>query len=246
MKLGILSTALLNEVDLTAGASRPELRKATQMMKNCLGVAELCISRLPQDLCARLQTNRFENMCTVLGTSLGEIEVTREFLVTLDQQAMARPILFQNSLHNAVNGFITLALGLRGPSITVSNRFMTSENAVQTAQLLMNPQTPFALLICGEIVVQDFLAGISKNYPVGTKLKAGASAAFLATEEAIQEFGLKPLAWIQEVRIGGRGVFTDSEYYDSNGLEKIICSLPSSKKELQLIKPDGSVSTVYF
>jgi hypothetical protein len=244
MKLAVLTTALLSEVDLTTGANRPEFRKATRKMKNCLGVAELALSRLPPNLKNTLTSNKYENMCTILGTSLGEIEVTRDFLVTLDQTGMARPILFQNSLHNSVNGFITLTLGLRGPSITVSNRFMTSENALTTAELLMGPQNPFAMVICGEIVVEDFMPGYSKNYPGGTKLRDGASAVFLATEEAVREHGLEPKAWIQEVRIGGKGVFTDSDFYDSNGLEKIIASFEKARRELQLTKPDGSVSTI--
>ncbi len=246
MKLAVLSTALLSEVDLSTGANRPEFRKATRKMKNCLGIAELCLNRLPQNLRNTLTSNGYENMCTILGTSLGEIEVTRDFLVTLDQTGMARPILFQNSLHNSVNGFITLTLGLRGPSITVSNRYMTSENALKAAELLLGYQNPFALVICSEIVVEDFLPGYTKNYPCGTSLRDGASGIFVATEEAVKEQGLEPLAWIREVRIGGKGVFTDSDYYDSNGLEKIITSFKKPRSELQLTKPDGSVSTIFL
>src|SRR5262245_60045611 len=140
MKLAVLSTALLKETDPNANAARPEYRKATRKMRNCHSVSDLCLNRLPAEFLSSLKKVGFENTCTILGTSLGEIEVTRDFLVTLDKEKMARPILFQNSLHNAVNGFITMNLGLRGPSITVSHRFMTSENALQSAQLLMGSQ----------------------------------------------------------------------------------------------------------
>ena len=242
MKLAVLSTALLKEVDLSVGADRPEFRKATRKMKYCLGVAELTLKRLPENLLHQLQDIEYKNMCTILGTSMGEIEVTREFLVTLDQSGMARPILFQNSLHNAVNGFITMALGLRGPSITVSHRFMTSENALESAQLLMSPSHPFGLVICSEIIVEDFMPGYSKIYPQGVKLRDGASAVFLATEDAVEKLGLEPLGWIKEITPGARGVFSDNEYYDSNGLEKIILS--GLKSQIRLCKPDGSSSTV--
>ena len=247
MKLAVLSTALLEEVEINS--TRPEFRKATRLMQNCLGVSELCLSRLQPQLNDLLRTNRFENMCTIVGTSLGEIEVTRDFLVTLSQTGMARPILFQNSLHNAVNGFITMTLGLRGPSITVSQRFVTGENAIEAAQLLLAPQAPFALVVCGEIVVEGFLPAYRKHYPSGVELVDGASAMVLATEAAVKEYSLKPAIWLEEIRLGGHGVFMDSRYYDSDGLEKIIRALRKSEtglREVQLTKPNGSMSTTAF
>ena len=101
---------------------RPELRRATP---NQIAAFEACESAL-----AGCPVN--DRLGLVVSTVHGELDVTKEFLGTLAKTGVARPILFQNSLHNAIAGFLTGTLKITGPTLTVSGG-----NPDEMARLLM-------------------------------------------------------------------------------------------------------------
>lgn len=241
MKAGLIAHAVLDECNLEDLDSRPEFRKATRTMRSATGVAELALSRLPESLRAELREAEFQNMVLVYGSSLGELDATRDFLYTLRNQKMARPILFQNSLHNATLGHLTLCLRFTGPALTVSQRFFTAETAIQTAMNLLNEEQTYAMVVCSETVLPDFMVGYDLTYPKDVRLREGAAAAI---------FSLKhPGPTIRKISFP----LTSSEpspstFYDSMGLEQIIAHIkkPDFAEKTLLPKPFDSACEIEF
>ncbi|MEQ1875941.1 MAG: beta-ketoacyl synthase chain length factor [Bdellovibrionia bacterium] len=108
---------------ILSAETRPEFRRATRNMRLCASAAEETLKA------ARDRTR----LGVVLGTNLGELETTTDFLTTWASQNLARPLLFQNSLHNATIGFLTLHFGIRGPSATISNRNSSPADSLDLA-----------------------------------------------------------------------------------------------------------------
>jgi hypothetical protein len=79
-----------------------------------------------------------EELGLVLGSVSGELETTADFHLTLSRDNLARPLLFQNSLHNAMTGFVSIAQRLRGPTMTVSAGARTPMESLHMAETLMN------------------------------------------------------------------------------------------------------------
>jgi 3-oxoacyl-(acyl-carrier-protein) synthase len=50
---------------------------------------------------------------------------------------MARPLLFQSSLHNGTLGFLSIELGITGPSFTVSQHVQTREESIALGKSLI-------------------------------------------------------------------------------------------------------------
>lgn len=79
-----------------------------------------------------------EDLSFVLGTAFGEVESSLKFLKTYAEEGIARPNLFQNSLHNSTLGFVTIQLGLTGPAMTVSQGKETKVATEKVAETLLN------------------------------------------------------------------------------------------------------------
>lgn len=94
--------------------NRPELRRATRNMVAALEQVEALLATLPDGW---LDAHRA--IPVVVGTDDGELATTTAFLETLGRTGVARPFLFQSSLHHATLGFLSERLGLRGPGFTV-------------------------------------------------------------------------------------------------------------------------------
>lgn len=60
-------------------------------------------------------------MGLIYASHFGEVASSVDFLFTYHHEKMAKPILFQNSLHNSALGFISIALNIKGPCITISS-----------------------------------------------------------------------------------------------------------------------------
>lgn len=95
-------------------AKEPQFRKATRNM--ILGYATL--KRLldeNRDVFAGVDP---ESIGLVFTTVLGELQQTVDFLETWKNTGLARPTVFQNSLHNSTAGFLMIHFGWKGPLLT--------------------------------------------------------------------------------------------------------------------------------
>jgi 3-oxoacyl-(acyl-carrier-protein) synthase len=191
----------------------------------------------------------------VFGTSHGELEVTKDFLVTLSTKGLARPILFQNSLHHSTLGFISLKLGISGPGITVSNHFFSGEDAVSAAiDLIEGGHCDIAVTVAVDTIVGGLEAALGQYYPGGTIKAEGAGCLILANDAGLKRLGVTPLAAFGGITINHQisKQKTKSEHievysdYDADGVEKIALYLQETKalKTLSLKKPDGTLAII--
>ena len=90
-------------------------------------------------------------MGLVVGTGLGELAVSREFLDGMHERGphLASPALFQNSVHNAAASFISMGMGMRGPATTVSQGWISGECALAAGELLLAAGLCESVLVIG-------------------------------------------------------------------------------------------------
>jgi len=82
----------------------------------------------------------FPTIGVVLATGLGAHVTTSDFLDDILQygDANVSPTTFSNSVHNAAASYISLALGIEGPTLTVTQFFFAFHSALQLAQVWLN------------------------------------------------------------------------------------------------------------
>ena len=242
MRIAILGTGTSNHHKLdpfTEIKLKPSFRKASLNMKmGYQSIREACRNFSHLDECG-----------FVLGTSYGEIENTKEFLKNFATTGVARPILFQSSLHNGTLGFLALELSIFGPTFTVSQHHFTGEHALSLGiDLIRGGLVPACLVTTVDIMSPALLSILERMYPPHLKWKDGAASFIISTETKAKEWGIKPLAFLDsvecmpdakippEVNIG--------EFNDSNALELLSRVIQEKLGELILQKPDRSFSRI--
>ncbi len=242
----IISCGLGNSQSAEPLRTRPEFRKATRNM--LLSYASVMEAIAP--LQEFILKNSFLDFGYVLGTSHGELDVTIDFLKNLAETNVARPILFQNSLHNSTAGFISLQLKIEGPTLTVSQHFLSGENALDMAMLLLEQSRCQYCLVTGvDGCIPRFLSGGTVS-----ELNEGAATIVLSNDEGIKRMGLKPLAELMSIEYLSNSQIQKIDYkslnfrksYDSDAIEQLIQALvtASGECELPLLKQDHSGSLI--
>lgn len=113
------------------------------------------------------------------GTSWGEFSSTATFLRTLFTKGPmgASPLAFQNSVHNAAPGHLSITFGLRGPSETIcagpATALATFQRALCSVALRKEP----ALVVIADDLGRDVQAGLT--LAGGTAAFGEGAAAFL-------------------------------------------------------------------
>lgn len=141
----------IEEKDINQNHADPAFRKATANMAGAFQVCQKTLSALND-----IQKN---SLSVIVATYFGEVSSSLEFLTTLHEQKIAKPILFQNSLHNSTLGFISIQLGLQGPAFTISADQKTEHSVALTAHSLLNLTDH--VLVCYVDIVPEYL---KKNY----------------------------------------------------------------------------------
>jgi hypothetical protein len=241
MSTYIISTGSSHDSGWQDQKTRPEFRKAT---KNMLMVSS-AVKQTLGDLIIP------PTIGLVLGSSYGELETTKDFLITFARLGIARPFLFSSSLHNATSGFVSLHFGIKGPSVTISQRFFTAENSLEAATILLSSgQCSLCLVVVCDSLVEDLADGFSEAYPSGTKLTEGATAILLANNEGLKLIEKNPLGLLGKIKFDETNLETEREgglsYYDSNALDLLRADLLKLQPEfnLTLLKPNGSHSVI--
>lgn len=143
-----------SEVDLENLA--PAFRKASLNMIMASVVCEKAIQQIADVPKA--------DVGFILGTHFGELDSTLEFLRTYHETQVPRPILFQNSLHNSTLGFITIQLGLTGPSLTVTTDCETVSSAMLMAETLLE-KSRYVLVCLIDCIPEKLTPYYLKRYP---------------------------------------------------------------------------------
>jgi hypothetical protein len=134
----LLSEHILPAAEVDLNSLPPAFRRATLNMALATLSCEKCLEALPPGLPR-------DQVSFVVATHFGEVRTTLEFLSTFHETQTPRPILFQNSLHNATLGFASIHLGLTGPAMTVSCDRETASAARALGESLL-ALTPYMLL----------------------------------------------------------------------------------------------------
>jgi 3-oxoacyl-(acyl-carrier-protein) synthase len=214
--------------------SEPRYRKATRNMV-------LANHSLEQAL-AGLDVSELVADCGfVLGSSHGELSSTAQFLKTLADSGMARPILFQNSLHNSTTGFVAMSWKITGPLLTVSRQQFTGEDALLTAQMLIG------LGQCGACLVTGVEAAAPELSILTTHQGDGAATVLLADGDRARKLGLEPLAELLSIQCDEDVPGTELKSgYAADAIEQWIHSLASPSRETILSKSSGGQSVIQW
>ena len=233
-----MSWGLATTSDVDSLKMQPQFRKATKNMMLATCAIKNALGDFSID----------QSLSLIIGSSYGELDTTKTFLTTLAVNGIARPFLFQNSLHNATSGFITLNFGIRGPALSVSNRYFTGENALEVASLLLNSgQGLFALVVAVDSLVEDLGAGNREIYPPEIQVTEGATALLLANDEGVRRLNKIPAALLEDIQyFSGPSEELCGEYYDSDALERLTREILSKNGgySLKLPKPNGTHSII--
>ncbi len=136
MNYSIINYAQANANSVQAKAMDPQFRKATRKMILASSAFDACLEPI-KDFFEKSDKTTFG---LVVGSVIGELESTRDFLLSWHQTKLARPLLFQNSLHNSSAGMISLHYGLTGPVITTSHPMNLSQDSLNLAELMLESQ----------------------------------------------------------------------------------------------------------
>lgn len=188
MKAGILAFA---RIAVPPPDNRPEFRRATFNMRLCAAALECLFSQAPAAAHPRCGL--------ALATCFGELEATKDFLATLTTQGVARPLLFQNSLHNATIGFLSLHFKIQGPTATLSDRIATGHHALTTALLWISAGlVETAIAIECDSAVADLPHEALKHGGATALLlkRADSSSKMTVTIEAGAPSQRDPLGWL--------------------------------------------------
>lgn len=122
---------------------KPEFRRATEAMRMAYSS---CVQALAS--VEKLNIEERAKISLIVGTTYGELEITKDFLKDFFLHKIARPTYFQNSLHNAILGFLSIHLNLHGPGVTISNGDKTQENLIEIAEMQLNSGEADLCLVC--------------------------------------------------------------------------------------------------
>lgn len=97
-------------------------------------------------------------IAVVFATAFGCVELTEAFYISAAANGWngTDPITFPETLASAPASHVSMFHGLRGPNITVSNKYFAGESAlIQTASLLRQGQADLAIVLAGDALARS-------------------------------------------------------------------------------------------
>ncbi|MEZ4814349.1 MAG: beta-ketoacyl synthase chain length factor [Bdellovibrionota bacterium] len=241
MKLSIYE-ALWAEPDAGLGlADKREFRRATKSILKGVALIQRAFENNP----VLRQMAEERRLGFIVSSSVGEIEITRDFLKDFAVNQTARPFLFQLSSHNSTAGFLTQYFGLKGATLTLSNSYQGTEAAIESATLLLSSKACDAvMLFCVEQSIEEWVdLEMYKKHPQ-LKASSGANLLIVGQEDLLE--GLSAKATLSELNYNepSDGEALADTFYDSNVGEK-IARLIDEKKSGQhfVLRPDSTLTS---
>jgi len=246
----ILSSGMSDAENLRRLDESPEFRKATLNMK----MSFLAIRQALEPFAA-LKDAFKTDMALFMGTSHGEFNSTLDFLKSWSQQRLARPFVFQNSLHNSTTSFVGLCEGYRAPLVTSSQHYFSGEEALDHAMQFLRTGNARIATVMGV----DVRAGSQLPHMAGAGFPIegwgeGAGCVILADENYAREKGLTALGELQDVQsrpdlektiFDIDPAFDLSRFYDSHAVEELARAVREGRGgDLKLRKPNGGQSLI--
>lgn len=253
MKLGrgldILGFGFGNRSDVAKISANADFRKATlKMQLACLSI-ESAIEKLSLSKASAILENR-DDVGFILNSGYGELEATVGFLKNLAETGVARPLLFQNSLHNSTTGFCAIRYGFTGASMTLNHRVFGGEQALQGALVLIQAEEcRVAMITTVETVPVEFRK-LEKSSPL-----EGSTSLIVADSAWSKDRGFSPFARLKQVECRSAQVSRDfaskfayASMYEFDAVRSIALALrgagESESKEWIIEKPFGGSSMI--
>jgi hypothetical protein len=100
-------------------------------------------------------------VAVIFATAFGCVELTEAFYLSAAANGWngTDPVTFPETLASAPASHVSMFHGLRGPNITVSNKYFAGESAIiQTASLLRQGQADLAVVLAGDALARSMYA----------------------------------------------------------------------------------------
>ena len=174
-----------------------------------------------------LGTEAMRTMGLVVGTEFGDLRSTEAFgLGFLRKGPLGlSPLLFPNTVMNAMAGTVSVALGIKGPMFTLNQSGIAGEVAIARALALIQAERAPAVLACGVDEIFPLLYETLARWQIpspqdggeeacrpfdrrhnGAVLGEGATAIMLESPTSARARNATILAEVRGVRWGGRPV----------------------------------------
>lgn len=124
------------------------------LLGSCLAIAD-----------AKLSPKELEDTGIILATGYGALDTGFSFLSSfLDKgDQLSKPTLFSNSVHNAAAAYISIFLGIKGPSLSVSQFDLSVPSALLTAMNWIQEGRANSVLVGGVDEYCDVLGYAAAN-----------------------------------------------------------------------------------
>ncbi len=132
-----------HKVETIPDGGDPKTRRLPRLERMALAVARQALAAGPAG----------DSLAVVFGTGYGGLTATVDFLEGMATRGaeFGSPTAFHQSVHHSPAGQLSILLGLKGPSLTVSARELTGETALQVAlDLLAMGRAKRALVVAAD------------------------------------------------------------------------------------------------
>lgn len=246
-RLGVLGYGFGLPEDLARLVGNPDFRKATPKMQLANLAMGMAIESLAQSKADQAFSIR-DDVGFIFNSGYGELEATIDFLKSLSETGVARPLLFQNSLHNSTMGFCAIRFGLTGAAITLNHRVFGGEHALQIAQsLIQDKECRIAIVTTVETVPDQIrlLGGFGVE---------GATTLIVADSDWCRRLGFSPFACVSAVECRetpvsaeNMGAYAFKSLYEFDAVRRIALEIRDGAvqpKESIIEKPYGGSAMI--
>jgi len=175
--------------DLSERLTRNEARRLDRLSQLAVVAAREAAAQ------ARLEGIAGERVGLVAGTGLGCVETTWRQLAGIAARGLghAEPLGFADSMDNAPAAHAAIALGCRGPSLTLTEREISGEIALITGALLLSARAVDAVVVvAGDASSEEQRSAVLRFAP-GLSPAEGAGAVVLESDESASRRGAQVL-----------------------------------------------------
>jgi len=243
MKLAIYD-ALWAEPETGAElANEREFRRSTRSILKGVVLIKQMLQRNPE-LKTWIENKR---LAFVVSSSVGEIEITRDFLKDFAVNDTARPFLFQLSSHNSTAGFLAQYFGLKGATLTLSDSYQSAEAALESAHLFLNSHAcDAALVFCVDQSIEEWVDLEMYNKNPQLKARSGASLLLVGQESLKSKAALPAKAILSNLNYSQKtqAPVTAGTFYDSDVAEHIARLVEAKNAgHFEFVRPDSTLTS---
>ncbi len=179
----------------------------------------------------------------IICTGEGELGQTYSFFSSLASKDHARPIFFQNSLHNSTLGSVSLQIPNIHLGISASNGFISYETGIEMA--LASSSTKPVIIVGIDAYPKELLEVKERIYGNEIKLKSGACGALFLKDSTSELFKSHKGRVLTDICFNTHcEAPTSREVFPANGLEDILRKLSQNHTNFTVNRPGGD-SIVY-